>query len=65
MRKTETAEREGFRIWAISVVPPLAGQGAKDSIAGIIRSFLPKTVYRISAGAIAQHILYASVKRVF
>ena len=46
------AKREGFRIWAISVVPPLAGQGAKDSIAGIISSFLLKTVYRISAGTI-------------
>ncbi len=56
MRKTETAEREGFRIWAISVVPPLAGQEAKGSIAGIISSFLPKTVC---------YILCASAERVF
>lgn len=51
-RKTETAERKNFRIWTISVVPPLAGQGAKDFIAGIINSFLLKMACRTSAGMI-------------
>lgn len=58
MRKTETVERERFRIWAISAVLPLAGQGAKDFIADITSSCLMKMDYRTFAGMIyAAHIV--------
>ena len=40
MRETETVERESFRIWIISVVPTMAKQGAKGSIAGIYKQLL-------------------------
>jgi hypothetical protein len=56
--KTETAEKKRFRIWIISVVPHLAGQGAKGFTAGIISSFLLKVACRTSAGMIcAAHIV--------
>ena len=48
--KNKIAEKKSFRIWIISVVPHLVGQGAKGFTAGIISSFLLKAVYRTSAG---------------
>ena len=63
MRETETVERESFRIWIISVVPTMAKQGAKGSIAGIINSFLLKMACRTSAGMICAVHTARSCKR--